>query len=142
MLTTTEDTGYPVIVFQYAESIKREMSFDSSDGKLPYDSYGAGYGNPDNPDIGKGFIQKSSDSFDLWFLNSDGEKYGIFMSGKYVDIKGLRKTTAIDFSGWDGGSFSETLEGGETVPFSVSFDSQGRPTKIRDSDGNETTIKW
>lgn len=142
VLTTTDNTGYPVIVYQYAESVKREMSFDSSAGKLPYDSYGAGYGDTNNPDIGKGFIQKNPDSFDLWFLNSDGEKYGIFMSGKYVDIRGLRKTTAMDFSGWDGGSFSETLEGGETVPFSVAFDAQGRPSKITDGDGHVTTIKW
>lgn len=142
IMTTADDTGFPVIVYQYHNSTKREMSFDSSAARIPYDSYGSGFGDAADPDRGKGFIQKGLDSFDLWFLTGAGEKNGIFIGNDYVEIRGLRKTTAMDFSMWDSGAFSEMLEGGSSASYGVEFDSKGRPVKITDSDGHETAITW
>ena len=141
IMTTTDNTGYPVIVYQYHNSTKREMSFDNSAARIPFDSYGSGFGAED-PDRGKGFIQKGLNSFDLWFLTDAGEKNGIFIGNKFVEIRGLRKATAMDFSGWDLGTFSETLDGGDTTSYTVEFDAQTRPIKITDGDGHETTIMW
>lgn len=142
IMTTTDDTGYPVIVYQYHNSTKREMSFDTSAARIPFDSYGSGFGDATDRDRGKGFIQKGLNSFDIWFLTDAGEKNGIFIGNKFVEIKGLQKTTAMDFSGWDLGTFSETLDGGDTTSYTVEFDNQNRPVKITDGDGHETTITW
>lgn len=51
-------------------------------------------------------------------------------------------TTAINYSGWDNGSFSETLETGDVLSYAVTFDSDGRPEKITASGGAVTQISW
>lgn len=48
----------------------------------------------------------------------------------YTVITGLRQTTQLDFSGWDSGSFTETREGGVTLNYAVTFDTDGNPTAI------------
>lgn len=143
VMTTTDETDYPVVVYQYDVYTKREITFDNSEAKVPLDTYGAGYGSTDDPDRGKGYVQKTTNSFDLWLLNSKGEKIGAFFGDQYADIVGLRKTKSLDFSGWAAGAFSETLDGQDgAVNYGVEFDSAGRPVKITDGDGHATTIKW
>lgn len=143
VMTTTEQTDWPVTVYQYDEYTKRELYFDDTDAKVPLDSFGAGYGDEGVPDRGKGFIQKSVNSFDIWLLNHGGEKRGLFIGDLYTDITGLRKTKAMDFSNWANGTFSETLDGqSEALGYGVEFDSAGRPIKITDSDGHECSITW
>lgn len=142
--TTEENTGFPVIVYQYSRFVKRSMTFvlDGETGQyLPIDVYGTGYGK-DDPDMGRGFLQKKKNSFDLWFHSITGKDLGVFIGEQYTDIVGLRKTTALDFSGWDTGSFAETVDGDLTETYGVEFDSQGRPIKITDGDGHETTVNW
>ena len=140
--TTTTETEWPVWVFVYTEHVKREISFDDQNPKAPLDTFGAGYGNAD-PDQGKGFIQKTTESMDLWLLTSKGEKHGIFAGDDYTDIKGLRKTRSLDFSGWDAGTFRETVDGINTaIAYGVEFDTQGRPVKITDESGHMTEITW
>ena len=46
-------------------------------------------------------------------------------------LEAIPKVTAIDFSNFANGSFTETVDG-STVNHSVSFDSEGRPTMIDD----------
>lgn len=48
----------------------------------------------------------------------------------YTVISGLRQTTALDFSDWDSGSFTETREGGVTVSYAVTFDADGNPASV------------
>ena len=61
----------------------------------------------------------------------------------YLDLYGLRKTTALDFSGWDSGTFKETVEGiAEPYSYKVEFDVQGRPVKITDDNGHEMAVMW
>lgn len=50
--------------------------------------------------------------------------------GGGVTVK-LPTVTAIDFTNFSSGSFTETVDG-SLVPHSVEFDSQGRPSKIDD----------
>lgn len=142
--TTTTKTAWPVYVYSYTEHVKRSMTFvwdDESGQYLPIDIYGTGYGKTD-PDMGRGFLQKKKTSFDLWFHSITGEDLGIFIGEQYTDIVGLRKTKSLDFSRWDAGSFTEVVDGNLTEEYSVKFDDQGRPVRITDGDGHETTVSW
>ena len=146
-MTSLEDTGDPVIVYQYAELLKGTLRFEdyTSGGvttKVPTFVLGAGYGNALDPAKGRGFLRKGTNSFDVWLHNNAGEDRGIFIGEQYTDIVGLRKTTEMDFSGWDNGAFSETIEGGVACAYAVSFDANGRPVKITDAVGHETVIVW
>ena len=53
-------------------------------------------------------------------------------------IKGID----FDFSHWDSGLFTETVDGVVVYHYSILFDSLGRPIKFTDSDGNESNITW
>ena len=46
-------------------------------------------------------------------------------------LEALPAVTAVDFSAFDRGSFTETVDG-EAVTHAVTFDEQGRPTTIDD----------
>lgn len=143
-MTSREDTGLPVTVYRYDDLLKgtirfTELTLDGAVTKIPTFVFGAGTGDPDDPNVGKGFLRKGPDSFDLWYHGAADN--GVFI-GQYTDLVGLRKTTALDFSGWDGGSFSETVDGGRTASYSVTFDSGGRPVKIADASGHETAVIW
>ena len=52
-------------------------------------------------------------------------------------VGGSTAVSDIDFSDFDNGSFTETLESGEVIPHTVEFDESGRPIKI-----DNTTINW
>ena len=137
---TTEQTNWPVMVYQYDELVKAEFAFEAESGiYVPVLTLGAG----DNNGYTKGILHKSADGFDITFMDSDGNDTGIRMwSAGYMDLYNLRKPTEIDFSGWDNGYFSETLDGNITNGFVVDFDSQDRPHWITDGAGHETVIYW
>jgi hypothetical protein len=150
-MTSLEPTAWPVTVYQYNELVKGTYRFEdvTEEGvttKIPELVFGAGYGSSSDPDRGKGYLRKNRNSFDLWLLNRFGERQGIFIGdpagGGYTDITGLRKTTEIDFSDWDNGSFTETLDGEIVNSYAVEFDSQDRPVLITDGSGHETEIIW
>ena len=61
----------------------------------------------------------------------------------HLDLLGLRRPTGLDFSGWDAGTFTQTMDGiQEPGSYQVEFDGQGRPVKITDADGESMDIKW
>ena len=143
---TTNVTAYPIMQYQYAEQIKARFAFDQVSGTyIPTLTFGSGYGMQD-ADRGKGFLRKNPDSLDLWLLNRNGERRGIFIGdpagGGYTDITGLRKATQLDFSDWDNGSFSVAFDGGVTETYGVTFDANSVPVKITDSAGHETEVIW
>lgn len=148
-MTSMEQTAWPVTVYQYDELVKGTFRFTelSSGGvttKIPMLVFGAGVGDQSDPDLGRGFLRKDTDSLDLWYRVNPGggtRNNGIFI-GTYTDLVGLRKTARIDFSGWDNGYFAETLDGGITAGYTVAFDGAGRPVKITDGDGHETAVVW
>lgn len=71
------------------------------------------------------------------------------MSNAFVlcraDLTGLGSgtplTAELDFSGWDAGYFSETLDNGDNYVYLVEFDSSNRPVKIYD-ESHECTVIW
>lgn len=150
-MTSMEPTPYPVVVYQYDELVKGTYRFDdvtegSVTTKIPELVFGAGYGMQEDADRGKGFLRKNPNSFDLWLVNRFGVRQGLFIGdptgGGYTDIVGLRKPTELDFSGWDAGTFTETMDGGMEATFSIDFDAQDRPVKFTDGDGHETVVTW
>ena len=145
-MTSLEQTAWPVMVYQYDELLKGTFRFeDYTPGgvttKVPVLTLGAGTGNVLDPQRGKGFLRKGIDSFDVWLHTADGDR-GLFIGDDYTDLVGLRKPTALDFSGWDGGSFTETLDGNVVHGFTVDFDEHDRPVRITDADGHETAVTW
>jgi len=145
-MTGEKATAWPVTVYRYELLRKGTLRFDAAaeNGavlRVPQLILGAGYGLAD-ADRGRGFLRKDGDSFGLWLLSRAGEKRGLFIGDDYTDLTGLRKTTELNFSGWDAGGFTETVDGGRSASYAVAFDAQARPVKITDAQGHETAVVW
>lgn len=141
IFTTTKQTNWPVMVYQYEEQVKRAISFQS-DGKYyyPVDIFGAG----DNNGKQRGYLVKRQNSLELTYETSTGKLLGLAARDEgYLDMMGLRKSTALDFSEWDKGYFAELVDGEKTpYRYTVTFDQQRRPIRITDNSGHATLIRW
>lgn len=141
IFTTTKQTSWPVMVYQYEEQVKRAISFQS-DGQYyyPVDVFGAG----DNNGKQRGYLVKRQNSLELTYETSTGKLLGLAARDDgYMDLLGLRKSTALDFSEWDKGYFAELVDGEKTpYRYTVAFDQQRRPIKITDNSGHATLIRW
>lgn len=141
IFTTTKQTSWPVMVYQYEEQVKRAISFQS-DGKYyyPVDIFGAGDTNGKQ----RGYLVKRQNSLELTYETSLGKLLGLAARDDgYMDLMGLRKSTALDFSEWDKGNFAELVDGEKTpYRYTVAFDQQRRPIKITDNSGHATLIRW
>lgn len=144
IFTTTKQTNWPVMVYQYEEQVKRAISFQS-DGKYyyPVDVFGAG----DNNGKQRGYLVKRQNSLELTYETSTGKQLGLVARDEgYLDLYGMRRTVGLNFAGWEQGSFSETVEGiSEPLEYGVEFATVGGkkvPVKIVYSDGAEMAIQW
>lgn len=141
IFTTTKQSSWPVMVYQYEEQVKRAISFES-DGQYyyPVDVFGAG----DNNGKQRGYLVKRQNSLELTYETSTGKQLGLAARDDgYMDLMGLRKSTALDFSEWDKGNFAELVDGEKTpYRYTVAFDQQRRPIKITDNSGHATLIRW
>lgn len=144
IFTTTKQTTWPVMVYQYEEQVKRAISFQS-DGQYyyPVDVFGAGDTNGKQ----RGYLVKRQNSLELTYETSTGKQLGLAaLDEGYLDLFGLRKTVGLNFASWEQGSFSETVEGiSEPLEYGVEFATVGGkkvPVKIIYSDGAEMAIQW
>lgn len=141
IFTTTKQTSWPVMVYQYEEQVKRAISFQS-DGQYyyPVDIFGAGDPNGKQ----RGYLVKRQNSLELTYETSTGNLLGLAARDDgYMDLMGLRKSAALDFSEWDKGYFAELVDGEKTpYRYTVTFDQQRRPIKITDNSGHATLIRW
>lgn len=141
IFTTTKQTSWPVMVYQYEEQVKRAISFQS-DGQYyyPVDVFGAGDPNGKQ----RGYLVKRQNSLELTYETSTGKQLGLVARDDgYMDLMGLRKSMALDFSEWDKGNFAELVDGEKTpYRYTVAFDQQRRPIKITDNSGHATLIRW
>lgn len=141
IFTTTKRSNWPVMVYQYEEQVKRAISF-TSDGKYyyPVDVFGVG----DNNGKQRGYLVKRQNSLELTYETSLGKLLGLAARDDgYMDLMGLRKSAALDFSEWDKGYFAELVDGEKTpYRYTVAFDQQRRPIKITDNSGHATLIRW
>lgn len=141
IFTTTKQSNWPVMVYQYEEQVKRAISF-TSDGKYyyPVDIFGVG----DNNGKQRGYLVKRQNSLELTYETSMGKLLGLAARDEgYMDLLGLRKSAALDFSEWDKGYFAELVDGEKTpYRYTVTFDQQRRPIRITDNSGHATLIRW
>lgn len=144
IFTTTKQTSWPVMVYQYEEQVKRAISFES-DGQYyyPVDVFGAG----DNNGKQRGYLVKRQNSLELTYETSTGKQLGLAAQDEgYMDLYGMRRTVGLNFASWEQGSFSETVEGiSEPLEYGVEFVTVGGkkvPVKIVYSDGAEMVIQW
>lgn len=141
IFTTTKQTNWPVMVYQYEEQVKRAILFES-DGQYyyPVDVFGAGDTNGKQ----RGYLVKRQNSLELTYETSLGKLLGLAARDDgYMDLMGLRKSAALDFSEWDKGYFAELVDGEKTpYRYTVAFDQQRRPIKITDNSGHATLIRW
>lgn len=141
IFTTTKQTSWPVMVYQYEEQVKRAISFQS-DGKYyyPVDVFGAG----DNNGKQRGYLVKRQNSLELTYETSTGKLLGLAARDEgYLDLMGMRKTVGLNFSGWDKGSWGVLLEGvTEMLNYGVTLNSAGVPIKITYPDGTDCPILW
>ena len=88
-MTGEENTGIPVMVYVYAELVKRSIQFSDENGTaIPVDSFGAGSGV--TPTSGRGRLVKLMDSFEMSYTSSEGEK----VAGVYLRDDGFADVTA------------------------------------------------
>lgn len=141
IFTTTKQTSWPVMVYQYEEQVKRAISFES-DGQYyyPVDVFGAG----DNNGKQRGYLVKRQNSLELTYETSTGKQLGLAaLDEGYLDLMGVRKTVGLNFSGWDKGSWGVLLEGvTEMLNYGVTLNSAGVPIKITYPDGTDCPILW
>lgn len=130
---------YKVMVYQYTELVKSSYEFvQEGSTYVPMLTLGAG----DNNGYSKGYLYKETTDLLLQYINSQGNDVSVMLGDDgFVDINKLRRATEMDFSGWDSGFFSETLEGDIGCSYLVDFDNQGRPIRIYDG-YHECDIVW
>lgn len=137
--STTDETDWEVWVYQYIEQIKSEYSFQNVNGVYyPQLVMGAG----DNQGNSKGYFWKETTDLLMEYVTSSGESVSVMLGDDgYVDINRLRRAKTMDFSNWDGGYFTETLDGDIECSYLVDFDGEGKPIKIYDG-YHECEIIW
>ena len=143
-MTSERVTAYPVMVYVYEEDVKGAFRFETvthygQNVKVPVLRLGAG----DEHGYNYAQLYKDTNGLRIVYCDANGKNIGMLCSRQgYTDLYGLRRPTAIDLSGWDGGSFSETLDGDVENSFTVDFDGSGRPVKFTDASGHETDVVW
>lgn len=130
---------YKVMVYQYTELVKSELAFFNDGGTyVPKLTMGAG----DNQGNSKGYLFKEQTDLLLQYINSAGDDVSVMLGDDgFVDINKLRRATVMNFSSFDLGFFTETLEGDVLCSYSVEFDNDGNPIRIYD-DTHSCDIVW
>lgn len=175
---TTKNTGFPVSRYI---SIDRDLFsissvYDLNEPRVIVELNASEADELTRP----GYLRHDGEALNVFVKSYDGDVNGVFIgfqsqydmpnnvgispSSKQVIVKGsplilqgLTSTASIDFSGWDSGTFSETLTDGTVQNYSVAFDEEGRPTEIsisnnspiatlssnsKKDDKNVINIKW
>ena len=143
-MTSEKVTPYPVTVYVYEEDIKGSFRFadvtqSGQTVKAPVLRLGAG----DEQGHNFATVFKGTEGLELLYNDGNGKDLGMTCSRTgYTDLYGLRRPIELDFSEWDDGHFSETLDGNVGNGFFVTFDAEGRPVTFTDEGGHETVVKW
>lgn len=136
---TTDQTNWPVWIYDYTDLVKAEYSFKLIGGVYtPQIILGAG----DENGRSKGYIYKTVDNMLLRYITSSGKNTDIRLANDgYVEIDSLRRAIQMNFSNFNSGYFTEILDGGIGVTYAVEFDTNGNPKRIYDGN-HECQIIW
>ena len=90
---TTEESEWPVYIYDYEDMTKLEIAFEGEGVKVPKIILGAGTGAED-PDWGKAFVYKQADGFYIDYFNgSNGTKYTFKITDEGIDFSGFPSIT-------------------------------------------------
>ena len=132
---TEEDTGYPIIVYQYKDLVKRSINFlqDNDSGVyLPTDIFGAGISEA-NPYNGVGKILKTPGSFELSYTTSTGVVTGVYMRDDgFVDAIHRRANITVDTVNKQ---FVISPEGALADAFTIDYTENGNTLSLTWPDG-------
>ena len=143
-MTSERVTAYPVMVYTYTEDVKGAFRFENvthhgQTVKVPVLTLGAG----DEQGRNYATLYKGTQGLEILYNDSSGKNIGMTCGRTgYTDLYGLRKPTELDFSGWDIGAFTETLDGNQLNVLTITFDANDRPVKFTDASGHETAVVW
>jgi hypothetical protein len=89
LLTTYENTGFPVTVYKYTEQLKLRITFEfnaTSNEYEPLIIFGLGAGVEGFPDWGKGFIRKQPDGLKFSYLKqTNGDEVSIKLGDNGIE---------------------------------------------------------
>lgn len=131
--TTTEETDWPLTVYQYKTQVKQQFTFelDSESGAyIPVSVYGAGDGTNQN---NQARIIKTTSGFDLIFTTASGVETGVYMRNDgFVDVTQRRADLVID----TGASVITVKPEGElAAPFNIQYQENGDTLTLTWPDG-------
>ncbi|MBQ9347607.1 MAG: hypothetical protein IJT94_09760, partial [Oscillibacter sp.] len=146
IFTQTDQTPYPVMQYTYNDLVKMEIAFEGESGpnnsviQTPTILLGAGNAQG----LNKAYIRKGLNGLEIFYLSNTGRNVGFRgTTDGYLDPCGLRRTDALDFTGWSSGFFTERVEGDQNEHgFDVDFDENSRPVRIWDEAGHAMNITW
>jgi hypothetical protein len=104
-------TAFPVLIYVYTELVKFQLAFTETDPHIPIMILGAGVGNEEHPEYGRGYIHKDVDKLILEFYTATGVRSYIELTD-FVDAN-LRRVESCVIDTGDG-TVTLTLEGLET----------------------------
>lgn len=145
---TEKNTGFPITVYSYTESIIRQIVFIYDPiKKATYctETFGQGAGtNAAGEIVNQGWLQKTTSKFFMRYRTEQGKEIGIVMNNDgFTDLYGMRRTVGLNFSEWDKGIWGVRLEGvEERLDYSVTLNNEGVPVKITYPDGTDCPIYW
>lgn len=133
--TTEENTGFPVIVYQYSRLVKRSINFiqDRDSGEyIPTDIFGVGV-SKDNPYNGRGKILKTTNSFELSYTTTEGVVTGLYMRNDgFVDTIHRRADITVDTANKQ---FVISPEGALADAFTIDYTESGNTLSLTWPDG-------
>lgn len=139
--TTEDDTGYPVMVYQYHKLVKRAIDFlyDIDSGLyLPTDVFGAGTSTV-QPAYGKMIMTKRTDSFVMEYTTSQGVPTGAyFRDDGFVDWKSRRADILVNT---EEHCFVVTPEGSSGSIYRINYEEIANGIKLTWPDGESFTVE-
>lgn len=157
---TPTETDFPVMVYVYDLLVKREINFEidpESGFMVPKDIHGAGVGNEDHPEWGKGYDYKGVTEFIRKYYSSTGKEKTISLGddgieiknvtadnkestitmGEFVDAK-MRRIDAVNINK-SLGEVTVLMEG-ETVPETIDYTEDATSMTFTWADGHTATV--
>lgn len=120
-------------------------------------AYGAGFvvcrtSGTTTVSIGGTDIELDIPAEGIYFAYTEGEAVPstVSVAVSYSELKKLdekylpaeKRVVSVDMSGFEGGTIVQTYEDGSTLTYSITFDADGNPLQISDSNGNVIDFTW
>ena len=125
---TAHDTGFPVQVYKYEETIMYTTYLDSNHNFNPHIILGSCL-DPQEEGV---HILKTKDGLEVYNLDG-GTKKGMFVGEKYVDFAGIRRPTIINVNR---AGLSVALEGGYGYSYEFKYNDAGEIVALVDHTGH------